>query len=85
VTEPRMVQIRREILRTNDLLARRLRERFQKAGVYVISLVSAPGSGKTTLLAHFLANLSGQHRVGALVGDLATENDASRLARSGAL
>jgi hydrogenase nickel incorporation protein HypB len=79
-----MVQIRREILRTNDLLARRLRERFQKAGVYVISLVSAPGSGKTTLLAHLLANLSGQHRVGALVGDLATENDASRLARSGA-
>ncbi len=84
MNEPRMVEVRRKVLKENDLLALRLRERFQRAGVYVISLVSSPGSGKTSLLERLLTDLGGHHRVAALVGDLATENDAARLARSGA-
>ena len=81
---PRMVEVRRQVLKENDVLARRLRERFQRANVQAISLVSSPGSGKTTLLEHLLTNLARKCRVAALVGDLATENDAARLARSGA-
>jgi hydrogenase nickel incorporation protein HypB len=84
VNEPRMVEVRRKILKENDLLARRLRDRFKSAGTRVISLVSSPGSGKTTLLERLLTDLRRKHRVAALVGDLATENDAARLARSGA-
>lgn len=84
MTEPRIVEIRRKVLKENDLVAHRLRERFQRAGVQVISLVSSPGSGKTTLLERLLTELGREHRVAALVGDLATENDAARLARSGA-
>jgi len=84
VSEPRMVEVRRKILKENDLLARSLRERFRSAGVQVISLVSSPGSGKTTLLERLLTDLGREYRVAALVGDLATENDAARLARSGA-
>jgi hydrogenase nickel incorporation protein HypB len=49
-----------------------------------VSLVSSPGSGKTALLERTLAELRPRLRVGALVGDLATDNDARRLARSGA-
>jgi hydrogenase nickel incorporation protein HypB len=79
-----MVEVRRKVLKENDLLARRLRDRFQSAGTRVISLVSSPGSGKTTLLERLLTDLQREHRVAALVGDLATENDAARLARSGA-
>jgi hydrogenase nickel incorporation protein HypB len=79
-----MVQVRRKVLKENDLLARRLRDRFHSAGTRVISLVSSPGSGKTTLLERLLSDLRREHRVAALVGDLATENDAARLARSGA-
>src|SRR5438067_7401976 len=82
--EPRLVEVRRKILKQNDVLARALRERFRDAGVRVISLVSSPGSGKTTLLEKLLTDLHRDHRVAALVGDLATENDAQRLARSGA-
>jgi hydrogenase nickel incorporation protein HypB len=70
-------------LKQNDLLARSLRERFEAAGVYVVSLVSSPGAGKTTLLEQILTRLRESGcRVAALVGDLATENDAARLARS---
>jgi hydrogenase nickel incorporation protein HypB len=60
-----------------------LRQRFEAARVTVISLVSSPGSGKTTLLQRVLAEMTADYRVAALVGDLATENDAARLARSG--
>jgi hydrogenase nickel incorporation protein HypB len=45
-------------------------------------MVSSPGSGKTMLLEKTLTLLQPQYRVAALVGDLATENDAVRLARS---
>jgi len=64
------------------MLARSLRDRFRKAGVRVISMVSSPGAGKTMLLEKTLVMLRRQWRVAALVGDLATENDAARLARS---
>ncbi|MEA2175726.1 MAG: hydrogenase nickel incorporation protein HypB [Blastocatellia bacterium] len=83
-TEPRLVEVRQNVLKQNDLLARELRARFQAAGVYVVSLVSSPGTGKTALLEKTLSQLHSHHAVAALVGDLATENDAARLARSGA-
>ena len=79
---PRLVEVRQKVLKQNDLLARALRQSFQGAGVYVVSLVSSPGSGKTAFLEQTLSLLRTQYRVAALVGDLATENDAARLARS---
>jgi hydrogenase nickel incorporation protein HypB len=82
--EPRLVEVRRNVMKKNDVLAGTLRERFRSAGVYVVSLVSSPGSGKTTLLEKTLSELGRTQRVAALVGDLATDNDAARLARSGA-
>jgi hydrogenase nickel incorporation protein HypB len=78
----RIIEVRQNIFKQNDLLARALRQRFHHAGVLVISLVSSPGSGKTTLLEKTLEFLQPEYRVAALVGDLATENDALRLARS---
>src|SRR3954467_6483628 len=81
---PRIVEVRRNILKKNDLAAAALRERFQAAGVFVASLVSSPGAGKTAFLERTLTALRDQRRVAALVGDLATDCDADRLRRSGA-
>jgi hydrogenase nickel incorporation protein HypB len=80
--EPRLVEVRKNVLHKNDQVARALRESFRSAGVTVISLVSSPGSGKTAFLEMTLTLLQPRYRVAALVGDLATENDAERLARS---
>ena len=80
----RLVEVRQHLLKKNDLQARALRDRFRDAGVFVVSLVSSPGAGKTAFLQQTLTKLAPEHRVAALVGDLATENDAVRLARSGA-
>lgn len=80
--EPRLVEVRKNVLKQNDVIARALRERFREAGVLAVSLVSSPGSGKTAFLEKTLTRLHSRCRVAALVGDLATENDAARLARS---
>ena len=82
MSEPRLVEVRRNVLKQNDVIARSLREQFRDAGVFVVSLVSSPGSGKTAFLEKVLTQLQPKYRVAALVGDLATENDAVRLARS---
>jgi hydrogenase nickel incorporation protein HypB len=79
---PRLLDVRKNVLKHNDVIARGLRERFHRDGVFVVSLVSSPGAGKTAFLEKTLTVLHRQHRVAALVGDLATDNDAARLARS---
>ena len=82
--EPRLLEVRKNVLKQNDIVARALRDRFRAQGTFVVSLVSSPGAGKTTFLEKTLTMLKPHCRVAALVGDLATENDALRLARSGA-
>jgi len=83
ISRPRIVEVRERVLKQNDLLARELRSQFRLAGTRVISMVSSPGAGKTSLLERTLTILGPLRRVAALVGDLATENDANRLQRSG--
>ena len=81
----RIVELRRGVLKKNDLLAAELRQRFQQAGLLVVNLVSSPGTGKTAFLQSTLRQLrEAGSKVAALVGDLETENDARRLAESGA-
>jgi hydrogenase nickel incorporation protein HypB len=81
----RIVELRRGILKKNDELAAGLRANFVAAGVLVLNLVSSPGTGKTALLERTLRELVAHgSRAAALVGDLETDNDARRLASSGA-
>ncbi len=82
IAETRLIQVRQHVLKTNDVAARALRQRFRAAGTYVVSLVSSPGTGKTSFLETLLGRLRDRYRVAALVGDLATDNDAQRLARA---
>jgi len=69
------------VLDANDALAESNRERFDRAGNYVVNVMSSPGAGKTALLEHTLEHLRGRVRVGVLEGDVQTTLDAERLAR----
>ena len=81
----RIVELRQGILKKNDELARGLRGQFEAAGVLVLNLVSSPGTGKTEFLQRTLRELiNSGSRAAAVVGDLETDNDARRLAASGA-
>lgn len=81
--KPRILEVRANVLKKNDEVARALRGRFADNGVYVVNVVSGPGAGKTELLTKVMRELSKEFSVAAVVGDLATENDADRLAESG--
>jgi hydrogenase nickel incorporation protein HypB len=83
MTKTRLVEVRQKVLKQNDITARAMRQEFHDAGIFVVSLVSSPGTGKTAFLEKLLSLVAKHHRTAALVGDLATDNDAARLARSG--
>lgn len=77
--------VTRAVLAKNDGLAANLRDELARRGVSVVNLLSSPGSGKTELLGRVLARAVARSvPVAAFTADLATENDARRLARSGA-
>ncbi|MCD9874555.1 hydrogenase nickel incorporation protein HypB [Streptomyces guryensis] len=80
-----MDDVTQAVLAKNDGLAAGLRDELARRRVTVVNLLSSPGSGKTELLGRVLA-LAVERciPVAALTADLATENDAHRLARSGA-
>jgi len=76
------IEVQERILSGNERTARHNREHFEDAGVFAINLMGSPGSGKTAVLeatAHARSGL----RIGAMSGDLATDNDAERLRRAG--
>ncbi|MFE2069515.1 hydrogenase nickel incorporation protein HypB [Streptomyces sp. NPDC059467] len=78
-------EVTRAVLARNDGLAASLRDDLTARGVSVVNLLSSPGSGKTELLGRVLARARERDvPVAAFTADLATENDAQRLARSGA-
>jgi hydrogenase nickel incorporation protein HypB len=82
---PRILEVRQGLLKANDQLARDLRAEFSRAGVFVVNVVSGPWAGKTELLARTMKIFKERgRRVAAIVGDLATDNDARRLSASGA-
>jgi hydrogenase nickel incorporation protein HypB len=81
---PHKVPVHQAILGKNDQLAQRNRKSFQDRGILVLNVLSAPGSGKTALLERTLTDLGNGIRAAVIVGDLATDNDARRLRRSGA-
>jgi hydrogenase nickel incorporation protein HypB len=77
--EHRTLQVEQGILQKNDRLAERNRGYFQAKGLYVVNVLASPGAGKTAFIERTAADLGGRLRLGVIVGDLATENDAIRL------
>ena len=78
------IPVVRNALEANERIAAKLRENFARKGILVLNLISSPGSGKTSLLERTLSDLSGEFRMAVIEGDLQTDNDAQRVAASGA-
>jgi len=77
------VPLERKVLSENDRIASGLRARFAEHGILCLNFISSPGSGKTSLLERTLASFAAGEGVAVLTGDIQTENDAKRLAKSG--
>jgi hydrogenase nickel incorporation protein HypB len=72
------VKVAEDALDANTTIATANRADFDRAGVAVVNLMSAPGAGKTRLLERALAE-RGEVRVGVLEGDVQGSIDADRL------
>jgi hydrogenase nickel incorporation protein HypB len=77
------LNLNRSLMEKNALLAERNRGFFRAKKLLVLNVVSSPGSGKTTFIRETAAKLGASLRVGVIVGDLATDNDAARLRTAG--
>jgi len=74
------VRVVEDALDANNTIAGANRSDFDRAGVTVVNLMSAPGAGKTTLLERSLDGLADAGvRVGVLEGDVAGSFDADRI------
>jgi len=60
--------------------AAEMRQEFARRGTLVINVLSSPGAGKTSLLEATAKQWRNRRRMAVLVGDLATDRDAQRLA-----
>ncbi|GAB1410774.1 hydrogenase nickel incorporation protein HypB [Desulfovibrionales bacterium] len=78
------VDVARNILEANDAVAAELNARFSALGILALNLMSSPGSGKTTLLERTLTDLKQEFSIAVIEGDCQTENDARRVAATGA-
>ncbi|MCW5552852.1 MAG: hydrogenase nickel incorporation protein HypB [Verrucomicrobiae bacterium] len=76
------VSLNRSLLEKNDRLAERNRGFFKAKRLLVLNVVSSPGSGKTTFIRETAKKLGKKLRVGVIVGDLATDNDAAELRKA---
>jgi hydrogenase nickel incorporation protein HypB len=74
------VRVVEDVLDANNTIARANREDFDRDGVAVVNLMSAPGAGKTALLEAVFREGLGGVRAGVLEGDVHGSMDADRLA-----
>jgi hydrogenase nickel incorporation protein HypB len=79
----REIKVVQDILSVNDRFAEQNRKEFADLGIFVLNVMSSPGSGKTTLLTNTLKELRHKIRIGVVVGDICTTNDADRLSLDG--
>jgi hydrogenase nickel incorporation protein HypB len=81
IEPPRSLTIQTSLLEKNDRFAEQNRQQFHEHGILAINLLSSPGAGKTAILERMATAVP--HRMAAIVGDLATDNDARRLQKAG--
>jgi hydrogenase nickel incorporation protein HypB len=77
------LDLQQRILSENERGAAHNRHHFVERSLVAINVMGSPGAGKTALLEATARALGGQRRIGALAGDLATDNDARRLEAAG--
>ena len=78
------IPVVRNVLEANEKMAVHVRRLLAEKGILALNLISSPGAGKTTLLERTLSDLSGEFRMAVVEGDLQTDNDARRVAATGA-
>jgi len=73
------IAVQTNVLKANQEAATENRRLFEREGMLVINLMSAPGAGKTSLLEATIRGLRDRYRLAVIEGDLQTDLDAQRI------
>ena len=76
------LQVNKDILSANDLLADNLRARFDQSNIFVMNIMSSPGAGKTSIILRLIESLSGKFKIGVIEGDIASDVDAQKVQKT---
>ncbi len=74
------VPVQKDLQSARRAAADAWRKELAERGILCINLISSPGAGKTSLLQATARHWAGSVRMAVLVGDIATDRDAQRLA-----
>jgi hydrogenase nickel incorporation protein HypB len=75
------IQVMTDVLNANQAIAQENKKIFDQNGILVLNLLSSPGAGKTLILEKTIEKLKGEFKFAVIEGDVATSNDAERLAK----
>jgi hydrogenase nickel incorporation protein HypB len=83
-THEKTIELQKDILSKNNLIAERNRGYFEAKKIFALNLVSSPGSGKTSLLEKTISAFKGEIKISVIEGDQQTAIDAERINSAGA-
>lgn len=79
----KQILVKKNILGTNDEIAKQNREIFNDKGIFTINMLGSPGAGKTSVLEQTIKNLKDEIKMAVIEGDLYTTKDAERIESHG--
>ena len=82
--EHRIIKVEKDVLARNSRKAELIRRRALDSGNRIVNFIGSPGAGKTELCVALINALKDRKSCIVIEGDLATDNDARRIASTGA-
>lgn len=79
----KQILVKKNILGTNDEIAKQNREIFNDKEIFTINMLGSPGAGKTSVLEQTINNLKNEVKMAVIEGDLYTTKDAERIENHG--
>ncbi|HJX71617.1 MAG TPA: hydrogenase nickel incorporation protein HypB [Bacteroidales bacterium] len=82
-SQGRLIEIEKDALQKNNLMAERNRGFFEARNILAVNLVSSPGSGKTAILEKTILSRNLRKKIVVIEGDQQTTSDADRIHATG--
>ncbi len=82
-TQPRVIEVKQNVLAANDRAADELRADLKRRGSFLLNLMSSPGSGKTTTLGRTIDALKDTLDIAVMEADIDSDVDARAMLEHG--
>ncbi|HAW59876.1 MAG TPA: hydrogenase accessory protein HypB [Actinobacteria bacterium] len=77
------IKILRDVLATNEAVAKENERLFGEKKVFVLNLMASPGAGKTSFILRTIEGLKDDFKMAVVEGDIASKVDAERVREQG--